>query len=413
MSDTLLIHFNPARSDDSSWALVNDAGEVTSKLTRGELSQASELAKQHRVVVLLDNTLVHINSVSLPTQNQQKLLRAIPFALEEDIADDIEDMHFVAAKTVKDEATAVAGIHRNVLDNILATLTQAGIQADAIIPDCLCLAASSSQWCALFHDEQVNLQTDTLLGNEFDAGLFDTILTAALNDESKTRPAKLLLFTKEGEQIPEVNALQAADENIEVINVQYNTHPIVVYAGHYRQALALNLLQHDYKPQKAGTISWRRWRMAASLALIWLVLSLGISGYKLQQLKQQNNALQAEIIKIYKSAFPKSKRIVNARVQMEQKLKQLNAGGAGASNSMVGLIARSAQALSSNQAVTLRTISFRNNRLDLAVNSKDLNALQKLNTDLNAIAGIKSEIISSSSEQNQVKASLRIQRAAT
>ena len=49
-----------------------------------------------------------------------------------------------------------------------------------------------------------------------------------------------------------------SDENIEIINIQYNTHPIVVYASHYKQALPLNLLQHAYNPQKQGGIAWRR-----------------------------------------------------------------------------------------------------------------------------------------------------------
>ena len=406
MADVLLIHYHPGNAQ-ASWALVNDSGELTCKISSGELSQAVDIARQHRTVVLLDASLTHISRVDLPTQNPQKMLRAIPFALEEQLADDIEDMHFVAGKAVKGQPVPVVAINRNIMDRLLDDFSQANIRVEAVIPDALCLPANPQQWCALFHQEQAILQTDSLHGSKFDRELFDALLSAELN-QTDTPPQKLLLFSLEGEDAPDAPPA----DNIDVAQVQYNSHPLVIFAGHYKQAASLNLLQHAYKPQKQGGISWKRWRLAASLALVWLVLSLGVTGWQLHQLKQQNAQLQADIIKIYKQAFPKSKRIVNARVQMEQKLKELKTGGSGG-DGIIELMASSAPALANNKAVTLKSISFRNNRLDVSVNSKDLATLQQLNTRLNKIDGIQSEIVSSSSEQNQVKASLRIKKART
>lgn len=410
MADTLLIHYSPSNSPSSIWALANDAGELTCKITQGELSEAAEMAKQHKVVVLLDNSLLHLNTVDLPTQNPQKILRAIPFALEEQIADDIDDMHFVAAKAVKDRPTPVIGINKNNLDAILTDFEQAGITADAMIPDCLCLAATVTQWCCLFHQDQVDIQTSELGGHEYDAELFETIIKLELDKEDNERPEKILLFTMDGDDSP-VPSIQVHDD-IEIIHVTYNTHPIVIYAGSYKQALPLNLLQHEYKPQKSGGISWRRWRLAASLGIVWLVLSLGITAFQLQELKTKNSELQTNIVRTYKQAFPKSKKIVNPRVQMEQKLNELKSGGGGANDSMLALIAQSAKAIATDSSLELRTITFRNNRLDLSFNSKNLKSLQDLNTRLNQTPGVSSEIISSSSEKNTVKGSLRIQRKA-
>jgi general secretion pathway protein L len=145
MDDTLLIHFNPLRSE-STWALVNNAGELTSKIQQGDLAEAEALATTHKSIILLDNILVHINSLQLPTQNRQKMLRAIPFALEEQLADDIEEFHFVAAKPDSANNTAVAGIRTETLQAILDKLAEHKIRPDAIIPDALCLAGSTKQW---------------------------------------------------------------------------------------------------------------------------------------------------------------------------------------------------------------------------------------------------------------------------
>lgn len=413
MPNTLLIHYNPSLPAPATWSLVNDSGELTSKISTGTLSDIDNAARQHRAVVLLDNTLVHINRVSLPVQNPQKLLRAIPFALEEDIVDDIEDMHFVAAKAVKDQPTAIAGIHRQQLDAILTALSDASISVDMLIPDSICLSANSEQWCALFDGNEVNLQTSALNGNVYDADLFESVISTALKNADANPPKKLLVFFKEGEPTPDTSSLSDDDlgvGDLEIINVQYNTHPLVVYCSNYKQSKALNLLQHEYKPQRKGAFNWRKWRVAASLAAVWLTLSLGITGYQLHQTKQKNTALKSEIIGIYKSAFPKSKRTFNPKSLMKQKLNELKTNGAGSGSGMVALIASSSQALAEDTSISLQSINFRNGRLDLAVNSKDLGAIQSLNNRLNKTTGIKSEIVSSSSEQNQVKASLRVQR---
>lgn len=413
MSDTLLIHYYPTQAERTTWSVVNDKGELISKITQGPLEQAADLARQNRVVILLDDSVIHISTVDLPAMSQQKLQRAIPFALEEQIADEVEDLHFVASAS-KDSPTFAAGINRKQLDRILDELAQVGIQADAIVPDSLCLAASNEQWCALFDDDQVILQTQTLLGNVYDKENFDAILTAELSqadsDESTiARPKKIVLFCKEDTSAPDISGI--CGDDIEIIHVSYNTHPIVVYCGNYRQAMPLNLLQHEYKPKNKHAISWRKWALAASLAAVWVIISLGSKAYQLHEVRQLNRQMEAEIIKIYKTSFPKSKKIVNARVQMEQKLKELKAGGGNASSSMVALLSQSARALAADRTIQLKSLSFRNNRLDISVTGNNLNALQNLNNKLNQIQGIRSEILSSNSEQNAVTGSLRLQAA--
>jgi general secretion pathway protein L len=410
MPDSLLIHFNPA-SHSHTWSTVSDAGELTSKITQGTLEQAAELAQSNKVIVLLDNAVLHLGTLDLPAMNQQKLQRAIPFALEEQLADDIEDMHFVFARDDKQSPVAVAAIARNTMRSIVDAFTDAGITPAAILPDCLCLAANASQWCALFHGEQVNFQYGSHVGSEYDRDLFPSILKAMLT-RSAQQPQKLFLFNIDGEQAADISDITGDD--IEVVQVSYNSHPLVVYCGNTRQAMPLNLLQHEFKPARSGgTIAWRRWSLAAGLAAAWLITNMGISAWQLQQLNSSNAALEAEIVNIYRTTFPKSKRVINPRVQMEQKLNELKAGGTGLNDSIVNLIANTAPALSLEKTVTLRNISYRNGRLDITVNSNNLNSIQLLNTRLNETEGISSEIVSSSSENNAVTGSIRIQQAAS
>ena len=149
MASTLLLHYDPARPGQATWSHVNNQGELTSRITSGSLDDAAVVAEQHKVVVLLDSTNVHLNQVQLPTSNRQKMLRAIPYALEEQLAEDIENFHFVIGNTDPNYGTPVAGIRKDTLEALLATFHQAGIKIDAIIPDAICSPAAPDQWSVL------------------------------------------------------------------------------------------------------------------------------------------------------------------------------------------------------------------------------------------------------------------------
>jgi len=410
MDDILLIHFNPARAE-ASWALVNAAGELSCKISTGDLSEASTLASTHKSIVLLDNILVHINSVQLPTQNRQKMLRAIPFALEEQIADDIEQFHFVAAKPDKDNNTAVAGIRTETLQSILDTLAEHKIKPDAIIPDALCLAGSASQWSVLVYQDIADIQLDILNGAEYDRELVPMILESSLQNEALPKPEKILLFCTDKDNVDDIRAV--VPDDIELVQIQYNQHPLVVYCGQYKSAMPLNLLQGEFKPKSKTATQWKRWQLPASLAAVWLILNLSVTAYQYHHLSSKNAEMQAQIIKLYKQSFPENTRIVDARKQMERNLNELKSGSSTNGDGMLKLLTYAADALSKDKSITLQSMDYRDNHIDINLTTTQLSAIQALNDNLNKTGKLKSAIISSTSDKNQVKGSLRLQSTGT
>jgi len=408
MDEILLIHFNPARNE-ASWALVNNAGELTCKISRGEIAEAAQMASTHKSVILLDNILVHINSVQLPTQNRQKMLRAIPFALEEQLADDIEEFHFVAGRPDSANNTPVAGIHRETLQSLLDTFAEHAIKPEAIIPDALCLPANSSQWAVLLYRDVADIQLDVFNGAEYDRELAPLVIESSLNSETLGKPEKILVFCLDDDSIDDIRAV--VPDEIELVQIRYNEHPLVVYCGQYKNALPLNLLQGEFKPKSKTATQWKRWRLAASLAAFWLVLNLSVTAYQYQHLSSKNAEMQIQITKLYKDAFPESRKIVNPRVQMEQKLNELRSGTSASGDSLLSLLAYAADALSKDKNINMQSIDYRNDRVDINLTTNNLSAIQALNTNLNQGGKLKSEITSSTSDKNEVKGSLRLQKA--
>jgi general secretion pathway protein L len=408
MAGTLLLHYDPEKPDQATWSHVNNQGELTSRITSGSLADASIVARQHKVIVLLDSSNVHLNHVRLPTSNRQKMLRAIPYALEDQLAEDIEEFHFVIGKTDPHYGTPVAGIRKDHLDDLLASFSQAGISIDAVIPDAICSPAADDQWSVLLHAGKALVQFQALIGTVIDTGNLALLLQASL-DKTENKPVKIVCFYLDGEE-PDPY-LENIDADIEIIKVAYNTHPLVVFCGEYSRAKSLNLLQGAYKPRRKSSGHWYRWRLAASLAAAWLLLYTGINLFELNRLEEKNAGLGLQIEKIYKQSFPESKRIVNPRVQMEQKLDELRGGGGPQGSQFLALLSESVSAISSQKDIEIQSIDFRNNRMEIGLTGTNLQSVETLNRQLNKNTKLTTEITSATSEKNIVKGRIRLQRS--
>ena len=413
MSDTLLIHYNIDNAQQATWALCNNDGELTGKITTGSLDELREAAADRASVILLNSHCLHINQLQLPTQNLQKMLKAVPYAIEEYIADDVEDFHFVVARNKNDNSTSVVGINKSTLQDIIRIFHDAGINPEKIIPDALCLAANDDeQWACLNYKKDSYLQTGTSNGLIISHDILPYTISSKLHDEKQDNPKKILLFREHDDaaSFDQLKEKNIDNEDIELINIVYNTHPLVVFSGNYKQAMPLNLLQYDFKPKRKTSGYWQHWRLAASLAAVSLVLHLGLTAFQHSQLKDTNMITKAEIEKIYKQSFPQSRKIVNPRVQMEQKLDELKGNAGGSNKGLIFLLAESFGTLSHDKKnITLQSLTFRNNRMDIGLEGSNLQAVETLNKNLNSNKKIKSEITSSSSEKDKVKGNLRIE----
>ena len=410
MASTLLLHYDPAKPDQATWSHVNNQGELTSRITSGSLEDAAVVAQQHKVVVLIDSSNVHLNHVQLPTTNRQKMLRAIPYALEEQLAEDIEDFHFVIGKADPHYGTPVAGIRKDTIEGLLAAFNQAGISIDAIIPDAICTPAAPDQWSVLFHAGKALVQFQALIGSVIDTANLPLLLQASLG-KAENKPARIVCFYLDGKE-PDP-ALEQIDPDVEIVKVAYNTHPLVVFCGEFSRAKSLNLLQGKYKPRRKSSGQWYRWRLAASLAAAWVLMYAGINLVELNSLEKKNAELGLQIEDIYKKSFPGSKRIVNPRVQMEQKLNELRGGGGPQGSQFLALLTESVSAISSQKDIEIQSIDFRNNRMDIGLTGTNLQSVETLNKQLNKNTELMTEITSATSEKNIVKGRIRLQRSGT
>ena len=116
---------------DVSWVVV-EQGQRAGPVFRGDLKTAANHAAGCKVSVLVPGSEIYLTEVDLPVMNRQRLMKAIPFALEEAVATDLEDLHFALGRRTERNTLSVAVVDRFQVDHWLERLKHAGIQADVL-----------------------------------------------------------------------------------------------------------------------------------------------------------------------------------------------------------------------------------------------------------------------------------------
>jgi general secretion pathway protein L len=404
MADYLILHCKDLSCDQVSWTIRSAVG---SESASGSLDQAAQQAKGRRTLVLVPASELLITSVNIPTRNRQRLLQAIPFSLENELTEDIDELHFAAGNMDSNNITPVAVVARNRLEAWLETLESAGIEPLGMFPDILSLPIESDAWSLYQNPHQLQIRTQTNMGYCVDGVNGGEFLNLALQQAAESAPQKLILYRLNGVD-PELDLLTIAPE-CEIINREIAKPDDLtqLLAENLREKQSLNLLQGEYLRVDKTTLQWKRWLPAAVMALILIVLSIGSSIQEYNLYNQKSKQLHAQIRETFQQAFPDVKRIVDPKAQMEQRLKSLQRGQSGGFAQFASLFVPSASVIKNSPNTTLQNISFRDGQLNLQLTIKELQALETLKKTIES-KRLTVEIRSANAADNQVTSHLRI-----
>src|SRR5258707_6215766 len=123
MADWLLVRLPRAAGTLPSWLVAEVGGAPAVHAQSGPVTLAAARAAGRRVCVLVPGADVLLAEPEVPVKAGAKLQQLLPYALEEQLADDIDDLHFAVGKRAGDSARAPVGVvARALLDESLATL---------------------------------------------------------------------------------------------------------------------------------------------------------------------------------------------------------------------------------------------------------------------------------------------------
>src|SRR5580704_10332049 len=135
MAQTLLLRLPPPGQDETEWLLMDDDAEFATTRQRGSLTLAAAVSRSGKVVALAPAAQILLAEPELPPGSGVKLARAVPFALEELLTEDIDHLSFAIGRRRSGGGTPVAAVSRAVLQSWMSDLTAAGLEPSAIYPD--------------------------------------------------------------------------------------------------------------------------------------------------------------------------------------------------------------------------------------------------------------------------------------
>ena len=177
----------------------------------------------------------------------------------------------------------------------------------------------------------------------------------------------------------------------------------------YVNGQGINLLQGKYRIASRLLKGGRRWLPAAAMLALWLILIVANSINEYISLNTENEAYRNKITELYKKTFPDTKRVVNARVQMEQQLKTLR-GSAVSDEGFLSLMAEVGASLAKVKGLDIQSLSYKQGKLDLDLKLGDLRQLDNLKQTLIAIQGIEVDVQSATVKNNKLESRVRIGR---
>ena len=314
----LFIHFF-AHQQQVDWAVFNSQGHILESATQVSLETVPH--HNYPTWVLVPGMECLLTSTRVPSRHRQKIIQAVPFVLEESLAEDVEHLHFaLGQRKPHSEFISVAVMARSRLDDYLQRLNSLKIVPRVLIPDVLAIPKPSDGWGIAVTEQTFLIRTGEESGFAIDATphYFKYFWEKALQEEE---PPKQFLISRSHRSLSLQNL--KLDQYVVKENICEQGELSWLVQGILSSPHSLNLLQGIYCPRQKTTHLLRPWRLTFILLALWGGLYLIQQGVNYQKLQQKHHDLEINIEKVYRETFPQAHKIVNPRIQMEQYLTAL------------------------------------------------------------------------------------------
>ncbi len=348
-------------------------------ILKDDLACIADMAESHQVTLVLSSVDVLITQVEMPNKAQRVLRKVIPFMLEDDVANSVNEMFFAFSTVNKNTLLSVRAIERSYLDSLIDVFKQAEISLNKIIIDidlikniqsdcqqeikviinnerCLIIDSKNNRWQC--HKD------DFIWMLEKQINLFDT-------DEALPVAIPLVIYTNN--MIDKIlHQLPVGRFATEVIQQEDILELLL-----QNQAAGINLLQAEYEVKKENSKQYdliKKMLTMAALLFVTFIFYQSVLIYtaskKIEQLAEQKHTL-------YSQAFPNKKKSKRPFKNMKSFVSSL--GSSNKQTDFLSFLDGISLYLTDSKKIKPTNISYENirNELKMDVIASDLDVLDQ------------------------------------
>ena len=331
---------------------LDEQGQLDAPLERRSLDALKALQLNARTVVVLPTALASLLPVELSWLNDRKARAAIPYALEEQVAQSVTTVHIAFERQYYlNNQYLVAVVDQQYLLGLMTRLDTLTIDFNCITLD----------WFALQPNEGCVSETSLLIR--------EVLFQGALSAE----PSTLYLANRSNDlPIFVFHDSAPALNDASFSRLEGSFYPWA--AARIWKAPAFNLCQGECQHTHSKTSNTRWYQASLVLAGVWFLSVLVINALMLHRLNGDNSALDQKTTVIYHRFFPDAKQMISPKFRVTQLIKTANASQ---DTALWPLLDALASAVNNNQ-VTIEQLHYQDKTLSVTLNSGDFAALEAL-----------------------------------
>jgi len=395
---------------EPTWVTVDASGQLTGSAGSCPMDELQVLVGQRKLVVLVPSQKVLLTSVNLPIRNPVKLRQALPYALEEQVAEELDKLQFAAGRRATDGSVPAAVVRRRDLDQWLSSLRAAGLQPTAIHAEQEAMPASPTATVWLIEGDTCLVrrpgeQPIVVEGSSID----DFLLFGDPRAEPGDTSAHLTVYLGPGEQSRFGPDLEALREQLSSLDIRMLPGGALAHlaAGVVKDS-GVNLLQGDYGPRTGMEKLWRPWRVAAILLLALVAVVIARDVAELVRLRNLDAALDSEMDTVFRQAMPDVQRIVNHRRQMESRLAAVRASRGGSDAPFLKSLEALSRAVGTAPGTRVESLSFRNGVMEVKVAAPSVDSLDAIQRSIESTKTLDASILSANPRGNEVEGRIQL-----
>ncbi|WP_372384780.1 type II secretion system protein GspL [Vibrio sp. BS-M-Sm-2] len=367
MSEFLTVRLSSEPQSPVQWLVWSTSQQEV--IASGELSSWEQLdeltpyAEKRSCIALLPGNECLIKRVEIPKGAARQFDSMLPFLLEDEVAQDIEDLHLTILDKDSTHAT-VCGVDREWLKQALDLFREANIIFRKVLPDTLAVPFEEPGISALQIDQHWLLRQ----GNYQAVSISEAWLPMFLQSDwvvadDEEQATTIFSYTA----MPSEDVQQQSGANWQAKPAE------LVMSLLSQQAITsgVNLLTGTFKTKSSFSKYWRVWQKVAIAACLLVAVIVTQQVLKVQQYEAQAQAYRMESERIFRAVLPGKQRIPTVsylKRQMNDEAKKY--GGSGDGESLLGWLALLPETLGQVKSIEVESIRYDGNRSEVRLQAK-------------------------------------------
>lgn len=421
MAEYLVIRIGESADDTAHWMAVDASGARRSAPRTGPLYEAAADAGDRKIIVLVPGTEVLTTTVDIPVRGA-KLQAALPYALEEFLADDVDKLHFAAGTRRGSGRVPVSVVSKEKLAGWLSHLAAAGIRPASVIAENYGLARIPGTISLLVAENRIVINDGA--DNELvmqDVSPGDALAAigalddggnpgddAGKNGSGVALPRHLLVYCEPGDDeryeldwMAMRNELESVDVNLLPDGVMPRL-AVTVASG-----AGVNLLQGEFARKAGYSGLFEPWKYAAALLLGLFVVAVAGKAVSYYSLSRQEAAFRQQFNAEYQKTAPGTPAVEDPASVVAS--LRARSGRTAAPQVFLLSLEHLSRALAQNSEARIEAISYRAGVVDIRITAPNVATLDSIQRSIGESGRFTASIQSTDQEGERINSRMQIQ----